>query len=325
MRLLRAHLSAHNAGKKFALKSQIISDLSNKVKAKNEKKKSIKLNINSYKERGGGDISCPIPKCDRKYYELHHLLRHMNTSHGHKKAKAFKRKYYEQKAIINGCTNDKKPIVEKVEKKSNLKSKFEAKKLVIEKVNKQLKDDLFPKSLPKKRSIVDLNSSKSCDNSINKKKVSVEKKKSSLSPKSGPKKRSLIDENEKQWKCDYKNCERRYFEKHNLKRHQIVIHKRISKILFYDNLRSGTIYKNSKFFNPPKVHNIFNDSIVVNTDSNEKVFSCDYKGCTNSYLHKSGLYKHQKSKHETNKTQTSSQNINNKSSVKANNKIDSKY
>ena len=243
-----------------------------------------------HRPRGTGDIVCP--KCYNRYREFNNMIRHMKKSHGSKAALSHRKKFNKEKQLINGTNNS-------------------------------IKSQLKPKTI-------------SCDNNIS-------PKTSIKSLKSGNKSKILsqsvksidlsanqtVSEDLSEWKCDFNCCQRSYSSKSNLKRHQWEIHKKLSKALFYQKNRSEN-YMNVKYFIPKAAKSTVNfksfDEIpkaVTLSDNNnqidesqtqpitkqiqstaDKKFVCNHRNCLKSFYSYSGLYRHRKNVHKSNKALT---------------------
>ena len=240
-------------------------------------------NAGVYKKRGTGDFSCP--ECSGIYQHFQHLLRHMRRVHSKQKADTYKKLYYSQK-----YGSDSTPVVGRQRSPSSKRTSIgNSPKTRLNSRVKPISPKKFYKNLEISKPLIE----------------------NSIKDVSEVKEGEANESNE--WKCDFKACLRSYSSKCNLKRHQMEIHKKLSKPLFYRN----TKIKDAKYF-IPKPSEIADDSpkkkkkptentapTVPKTASKgqptegtaKKAFSCNYKSCPNSYYTISGLYKHKKNVH----------------------------
>ena len=101
-----------------------------------------------------------------------------------------------------------------------------------------------------------------------------------------------------EWQCDFPNCNRVYSGKHNLKRHQFDIHKKLSRPLFKGHL---TKCDNVKFF-VPKASNsspraVVTPSVVKPVPSVQSAKNVVCNHCSKDFYSLSGLHKHKKKFH----------------------------
>ncbi|XP_054158440.1 zinc finger protein 845-like [Oppia nitens] len=324
-RQLRRHLIVHNV----TIMKDYVSGSSSGVR----------------RERGTGDIICP--ECDKRFCDPWNLTRHLRNIHGQKKLGQYRQEYRKQKLLLFGKSSPTKQQQQSPASvgalntgsiggssldnlvcpecgKSYLRENLLYQHIV--KLHGTVKARIFQQSL---RLQLRYDSKESGNNrsggsggvkavitpkkSLNRSKLKLKAKRGQLSS------RKLAT---KQWKCDYYRCQRSYNMKSNLKRHQMEIHKKLSKPLFFNTCRTETLLK---YFIPKKTTTTADDSddnddddtnnatdVVDNNtsaiidnkkggqsaaDDDNKLFVCHYKGCTNSYHSISGLYRHRRIKH----------------------------
>ncbi|CAG2168507.1 unnamed protein product, partial [Oppiella nova] len=236
------------------------------------------------------------PDCEKSYITDKVLMEHIRKIHGLEKVRE-----YRQTLNSSVSSNDSKTVTES-QVNTNSKLNQIAKKLLSPKrTNKTQKAVPKPQKLgPKSQKLLP----KSLKGIITPKALKVIEtpnvsNESTLSP-------------DKVWNCDYNSCLRSYNSKSNLKRHQMEIHKRLSKALFYKTSRHET---NIKYFIPKSAtnetmiaHTANTSAINLNASNSkqkspplpgDKTFVCNIKNCCNSYQTISGLYKHKKLKHKS--------------------------
>lgn len=281
-------------------------------------------------KRGMGNLLCP--ECCKRYANYSVLMRHLKSIHGLEKADKYRKQYEKQKNVLIAIDSKQKIISPPIRDKTIAKIEDIPKLTKITRLSFQNSEipnneiqtsiqtpiqnlnELQTKIVKKsKKSVKKLNSKQN--------RINIKAKIASIS------RRNANTDERKEWKCDYNRCERSYFDKHNLKRHQMEMHKKLSKNLFFNSFRAKGAEK-VKYFcskttkiveSPAKVveikdnNNVINDnqlnvndiqldSCISSPNVNQKVFVCNYKNCSNSYISISGLYKHKKTKHKSKKS-----------------------
>ncbi|CAG2119896.1 unnamed protein product, partial [Medioppia subpectinata] len=340
-RHLNNHMSTHNTVsiRAAAKNSSREPNAKTKVKAKSPMKSPLKSPV--YRARGSGDVVCP--ECGNRYQDYALLTRHMKKQHGLKKWQKYRQLGQQFLKQTNG------PTAAVAKNNGNILCPDCGKtylgiKLLLRHITRTHGSDVADKYrlnnglVSRKAAALEPQAVNSALNSVataivsanvgnkSRPKLVVKSANKSVKVMSNirkviqkpiPMTRRHLSSEEKEWNCDYNLCPRSYNSKYNLKRHQIEIHKRLSKKLFYMTSKNE---KTVKYFIPKTGSTAAAAALTVTAVSeptgaktaaisgpkstqiaSDKAFKCNLKGCLASYQTISGLYRHKKVKHNSNK------------------------